>query len=268
MYYSGFTIKRIRSVVGKTYGFTLSTATIYEWIQDYSKLAEQELQNIKPLIYNNSWVAYETVIKIGGRDFWLWIIMDSRTGFIFATHLSPEPTAEDANAALRQATQTVRAALPLHMATNHPSIHEAAHGTTPRPIIIELLDSTNITDSPISQLTSAIEMRAKKARGFRTDGTANAFFKGLTVHFNYFSRFQSLAGATPAKAANARSPFSSWEDVAKLDVRPVSHARSRSERLRARLELEMQLQRAIRQLRSGQPLIREPVDVDIEHPDQ
>ena len=46
---------------------------------------------IKPLKPNvgDTWVADETVIKIGGKKYWLLDIICPKTRFLLATHLSP-----------------------------------------------------------------------------------------------------------------------------------------------------------------------------------
>ena len=85
-------------------------------------------------------------------------------------------------------------------------------------------------------------------RGLHNEKTADELLEGWTVHYNYFRPHGSLRRRTPAHAAGIRTDLQNWEDVARLDVRPISHARSQRERVETRKRFNKRLLGAQRRI--------------------
>ena len=62
-----------------------------------------------------------------------------------------------------------------------------------------------------------------------------------TAIIRYGTPHGSLRRRTPARAAGIDTELRNWEDVARLDVRPISHARSQRERTETRKRFDKRL---------------------------
>ena len=113
--------------------------------------------------------------------------------------------------------------------------------------------SGSVTGSPnnnlIERLNGTIRERTKVMRGLHTEETAAELLEGWTVHYNYFRPHGSLRRRTPARAADIDTDLHNWEDVARLDVRPISHARSQRERAETRKRFNKRLLSTQRRMR-------------------
>ena len=89
-YYAGKSYKQIAETMAKEYGIPEpSKATIYEWVRDYSEKAVDQMKGQK-VVTGDEWVADEMAVDVGGEKVWLWNVMDGKTQYILACHLSKE----------------------------------------------------------------------------------------------------------------------------------------------------------------------------------
>lgn len=103
MFYDGLSTDDIRRTIDLVHDYAPSTATVYEWIRDYSELANQHFKSAKPQRIGDTWVADETMIKVQGEPHWVWTVMDARTRYILATHVSKGRSIRDAKTVMRKA---------------------------------------------------------------------------------------------------------------------------------------------------------------------
>ncbi len=87
MYYRGMSLNDIRGHSGQEYKNYPSDSAIYKWVIRFSKEAVERAKAFKPVV-GDTWIADETVIKVGGRNIWFWDIMDAKTRFLLASPLS------------------------------------------------------------------------------------------------------------------------------------------------------------------------------------
>jgi len=102
MYYGGMSLNSIRRHLDQQYGYRPSESTLYEWLTRFSKIAIKEAKDYKPNV-GDVWIADETVLKIGGDKIWFWDIIDTKTRFLLASHMSFTRTTKDAESLMRQA---------------------------------------------------------------------------------------------------------------------------------------------------------------------
>ena len=103
-YYTGKSYKQIAEGLKEEYdlGKEPSKATIYEWVRDYTDKAIAQMQDHKART-SGHWVADEMQVDVGGKKMWLWNVMDSKTRYILASHLSRRRDAQAARVVLRKA---------------------------------------------------------------------------------------------------------------------------------------------------------------------
>ncbi len=214
MYYEGMSEAEIRRNLIQQDDNYVSTGSIYNWVNRFTKLAVKEAEKYKPNV-GSVWVADETVIDIDGKNIWLWDIIDTKTRFLIATHLSYTRTTKDAQTLMKQAYERT--------------------GRIPRVIYTDKLrayldgieltfgaDTKHKQGSPfdvehkanyIERFHGTIKSRTKVMRGLHTIESARKFIDGWLVHYNYFRPHMSLNDKTPSQVAGVKFPFRNWKDV-------------------------------------------------------
>ena len=102
MYLGGMPAGSIQGHLYQEYGNYLSESGIYNWVVRFSKEAVDRTKGFKP-IAGDTWIADETVLKVGGRNIWFFDIIDSTSRFLLASCLSTSRTIKEAALLLEQA---------------------------------------------------------------------------------------------------------------------------------------------------------------------
>ena len=218
MYFDGHSYRRTADNMEQYFDRETNTATVYRWVRDLSKKADDVLRPMK-VDTGNVWVADEVSVKVGGKRYWLFNVMDSDTRFLLSAYLSPTRTTRAAATALAMARQrsnnpprqlktdglaSYRDAVPRAFPT-HPVKHVVSQG-------IRAQINNNLSE----RLQGTIRDRDKTLRGLKAQETGQTYVDGLVTHYNYFRPHASLDGKRPAEAAGAELPFKDWEDVAAM----------------------------------------------------
>ncbi len=238
MFYEGNSVEQIRRHMAQIYDVEPSGATIYEWVTDYTNLAKA---NMKPHKANtgDTWVCDEMVLKVGGKKYWNWNVMDGDTRYVLATRISATRTSRDAEMVLKKA-RLAASRRPKFIQSDRLSSYvdgvERAFGAGVHHIPTDGLRAT-VNNNLSERLQGTIRARSKVMRGLKSQKTAQLVLDGWTIHYNHFRPHEALNGKTPGEYAGIEPPFKNWEDVARKDVRLYSQKRvlRESERLRERL---------------------------------
>ncbi len=214
MYYEGMSLMEIRRNLIQQHNDYISDVTAYNWVKRFSKLAIIEAGKYMPKV-GSIWVADETVIELDGKNIWFWDIIDTKTRFLIASHLSYSRTTRDAEALMKQAynytgrtprviyTDKLRAYLDGIELTFGAGTKHKQGG----PFDVEI--NTNL----IERFHGTIKSRTKVMRGLHTLKSATLFLDGWLVHYNFFRPHMSLRDKTPASVAGIRFPFRNWKDI-------------------------------------------------------
>jgi transposase-like protein len=214
MYYEGMSLYEIRRNLIQQSNDYISDVTALNWVRRFSKMAIIEANKYKPEA-GSIWVADETVINLDGKDIWLWDIIDTKTRFLLATHMSYTRTSKDAESLMKQAYERT--------------------GKIPRVIYTDKLraylegiehtfggDTSHMQGSPfnvenntkfIERMHGTIKSRTKVMRGLHTMDSARLYLDGWLVHYNFFRPHMSLKDRTPASVAKIIFPFQNWKQV-------------------------------------------------------
>ena len=85
-----------------------NASTVYRWVQEHSQRAAELVSDFK-VKAGDEWVADEIAVKVGGKQFWLFNVMDADSRFVLSAYLSPERTTRAAATAPRPGQGTRRA---------------------------------------------------------------------------------------------------------------------------------------------------------------
>jgi putative transposase len=214
MFYEGMSLKEIRRNFIQQYNDYISDTTAFNWIRRFTELAVIEASQYTPKV-GSTWVAGETIIDVDGEDAWLWDIIDTKTRFLIATHMSYTRTKTDAHILMEKAynktgmipriiyTDKLRAYLEeIELTFGSGTTHKRGKS-------FDVETNTNI----IKRMQGTIKSRTKVMRGLHTIKSARQYMAGWLVHYNFFRPHMSLKDMTPAQAAGIKFPFRNWKEI-------------------------------------------------------
>ena len=216
MYYRGMSIDEIRGHLDQQYNNCPSSSTIYYWICRFTDEADRKTREYKPNV-GYVWVADETMLDIGGKKVWFWDLIDIKTRFLLASHMSFNRTTQHAQSLVEKAvsragkspkviiTDKLQAYLDgIELALGGQARHVQSKGFDVKP-------NTNI----IERFHGILKSRTKVMRGLKTPESALLFLDGWLAYYNFFRPHESLGNKTPAEKAGLGIPIKNWLDVVK-----------------------------------------------------
>jgi putative transposase len=214
MYFEGMSLKEIRRNFIQQHNDYISDVTVLNWVNRFTDLAVNEAEKYKPDV-GSIWVADETMLDIDGKNIWLWDIIDSKTRFLIATHMSYTRTSNDAEQLMEQAYKRT-GKIPRVIYTDKLRAYlegiERVFGGDTRHKQGTPFDVENNTNK-IERFHSTLKSRTKVMRGLHTVESARKYLDGWLVHYNFFRPHMSLKDSTPARVASIQFPFRNWKDV-------------------------------------------------------
>ncbi len=254
MYYEGMSLNAIRRQFSLMHNYLPSDSTVYEWIDRFRQTAIKEADKQAPNV-GDHWVADETVLKIGGKKYWLIDILDSKTRFFIYSYISKNRSLKDIKYAFEKSYELTKK-YPKTVTTDgwagYPDGIEQAYGAYTKHQKGNPFQTDDTNTNLIERVQGTLKDRTKVLRGLKTKETADEYLKGWLVHYNYFRNHESLNDLTPANAAGAKLPFSNWLGVVKAEqqtLTPFNHptlAESSQNAKPPKLKLSMKTQTPIK----------------------
>ena len=218
-YYTGKSYKQIAEGLKEEYDIPEpSKATIYEWVRDYTDEAKELTADMKAQV-GDEWVADEMAVRVGGWQMWNWNVMDKKTRYILASHLSRTRTQAAANEVMEKAKEA---------AGRDPNTITTDKLKVYRPAITKVFPKTlhiksqglrsEVNNNMSERLQGTYRSREKTLRGLDSMASAQRYLDGWTITYNHMRGHESLNNETPGKRAKANPPFTEWADVVKGDA--------------------------------------------------
>jgi len=195
---------------------------VYSWIDRFSQEAINKVRVYTPKV-GDVWVADETMLKIGGKKYWIWDVIDYKTRFLLATHMSSTRTTQHCKSLMEKAskragkvpkvviTDKLYAYLDgIELAFGGDTQHVQSKGFRTQP-------NTNL----IERFQGTLKGRTKVMRGLKSPATALLILDGWLAHYNFFKPHESLKGKTPAEKAGLQPPFKNWLDIVEQSGVPL-----------------------------------------------
>ena len=215
MFYSGMSYKQIAETMETMYDIPEpSKRTIYSWVKKYTSRALDSMKHHKAKT-GDEWVADEMVVKVGGEKMWNWNVMDAKTRYILASHLSRRRDTAEARKVMRKA-QTNAANTPKVIKTDKLGSYiwgiEDVFGADTKHIQSEGI--TELVNNNLSErLQGTFRQREKTLRGLDSLKSGQLYLDGWVLTYNLFRDHEGIGGRTPGEKAQVGAPFESWEDV-------------------------------------------------------
>lgn len=214
LFYDGLSLADISRHLIATEGIYVDPATVWRWIIKYSKRAERILGEIK-VKTSWRWVIDETVLKVGGRKYWLWDVIEAKTRFLLATHLTVNRSMRSAVAVLAEANaRTI--GTPNYIVSDgmqaYPDAIERVFGADSEHIRAKGL-TAKVNTNIIERFQGTVKERTKVMRGLKTIESAKIISEGFIIHYNFLRPHMTLKGKTPAVVAGLKLPFKTWIEL-------------------------------------------------------
>lgn len=208
LYFTGSSLNDIRRHTEQQYKILPSDSTIYSWVRKYTNVAQEAIKDLKPKV-SDTWIADETVIKISGKNYWLWDIIDSETRFLLATYLSPNRGTTQARKLMELASERA-GKVPSVVITDKLASYidgiELAFGSEAKHIQATPFSGTQL----IERWHGTLKERTKVVWGLKKPETAREFLDGFVFYYNFLRPHESLNDKTPAEVAQIRFPYKNW----------------------------------------------------------
>ena len=218
-FYTGKSYKQIAEGLKEEYDIPEpSKATIYEWVRDYTDEAKELSADMKAQV-GDEWVADEMAVKVGSWQFWNWNVMDKKTRYILASHLSRHRTEKVAIETLEKAKAAAGREPNTITSDKLRSYGPAIKKVFPKTLHIKSQGIRSSLNNNLSErLQGTYRSREKTLRGLDSLETGQRYLDGWTITYNHMRGHEALKNDTPGKRAKADPGFTEWADVVKGDA--------------------------------------------------
>ena len=219
----------------------VSEASTFRWVHRYPK-AIAKLVTDKPET-GDEWVADELFVDVAGKRYYLFNVMDSKTRYLLATHLSPVRTGAAAGAVMRKAREAA-GRLPKTIKTDRLRSYEGAienvFGADVKHVQSDGIRAA-VNNNLAERMQGTFRERDKVLRGLKSREAGQAYLDAWGLNYNYFRPHMRLDNRTPAEAANLALPFRNWQEAVDMvrAANPVRRTTLNASRPRHRLRPRM-----------------------------
>lgn len=224
-YFNGMSTNSISQSFNDLHKININKSTIWRWIIKYSDRVNRFTMTLQPRL-SNVWVADETVIDVGGKHYWYWDIVDTKTRFLIATYFSKTRTTQGAIALFRMAKERSKT-MPTLILTDkmhayNPAFNKVFYTRYADNRVVHLTSNgfgskTNI--NLIERFHSTIKTRTKVMRSLKKPRTAKIILDGFINHYNFLMEHGSLEGRTPAQESGIDGKIQNWGDLIRLSYK-------------------------------------------------
>lgn len=207
MYFSGSSSTRaISQYLLHRKNFKISHVAIYKWIKNFGALFKEISEKYMPKNLNSSdeWHVDETVIKISGKRYYIWTLIDSETRFVLDWFLTSSRQATSAFHLFAKVKDNfgsplsiVSDRLPSYTIPTKIVFNEAKH------IKVQSWFD-DITNNLIESFFKRFKHKYKTCHGFKSETSVQALLQGFFFFYNYIIPHSSLNGETPARVAGVK----------------------------------------------------------------
>lgn len=214
MFYEGLSLNAIRRQLRQMYDIYPSDSTVYKWITKYTKEAINRTKDLKPEV-GNVWLCDETVLKVAGKKVWFYDIIDLKTRFLLASHLSSKRYLGDARIVLTRAAKKAGKKPTVVVTDSLPSYPQAigdVFGCYTRHIKFKGI-TVEPNNNILERFHGTLKSRTKIMRGLKSMESAKLFTDGWLIFYNFMRPHESLHDKTPARYSGIQLKDNHWDDI-------------------------------------------------------
>ncbi len=214
MYYGGMSLDAIQQQFRQDYDLDMSESNYWNWVKRFTNEAMRQSKTFEPNV-GDTWVADETYMKLGKRNVYFWDIIDTKTRFLIATHVSFTRSASDAKQlmaiARNRAGKTPKTIITDKLKAYISGVEDTFGADTKHrqggPFDVE--NSTGM----IERFHKTLEQRTKVFQKYQNIEDIRLLTSGWLVNYNFFKQNEGCGNIPPAQAMGRAVPFKDWNDV-------------------------------------------------------
>ena len=217
MYYGGMSLDAIQQQFKQDYDTEMSESNYWNWVKRFTKEAMKQCQDFKPDV-GDEWVADETYMKLGKKIVYFWDIIDIKTRYLIASHVSFSRGAKEAQQLMKLAEKRA-GKTPKIVRTDklrsYVSGIEDAFGADTKHIQGGPFKFVNSGESTaeIERFHKTLEQRTKVFEKFKDMASIRLLTDGWLINYNFFKQNEGCGNIPPAQAMSKTVPFKDWNDV-------------------------------------------------------
>jgi putative transposase len=212
-YFGGMPLDAVQRHLQQQFGTYYTEMGIYNWVRRFSEEAVDRVKHFQPVV-GNTWIADETVLKVGGKQVWFFDAIDAKTRYLLASRLTETRTTKDAalvlNEAKRKAGKSPKWILTDKMGA-YVNATDLVFGSATKHIQSQPFTDVHSTNI-IERFHGTLKGRTKIIRGFKNMDTARLLTQGWLVHYNFFKEHETLGNIPPAVKMGV-TPIKDWAEV-------------------------------------------------------
>ena len=235
-YYSGMSYKQVAEGLEDAYDVgEPSKHSVHDWVKGYTRMAldfmagkvgpdgtpqtasgKRVRADVGP-----HWVADELFLRVAGQQMYCWNVMDTKSRYVLAVHLSRHRGTNDAIKVMEKALSNA-ASPPKKITTDGlGSYVDAIKAVFPKETehIVSKGIRHEINNNLSERLQGSFRQRTKTQRGLEMLRTGQDYLDGWVLDYNFFKKHESLKGRTPAEyvGVDRLVPWDdSWGDITRM----------------------------------------------------
>ena len=217
MYYGGMSLDAIQQQFRQDYDNDMSESNYWNWVVRFTKEAVKQCKDFTPEV-GDTWVADETYMKLGGKTVYFWDIIDSKTNYLLASHVSFSRGGREAKQLMKLAEQragkTPKVVITDKLGSYLVGIEEAFGADTKHkqggPFKFK---TSGESTAEIERFHRTLEQRTKVFQKYKDIASIKLLTGGWLINYNFFKQNEGCGNIPPAQAASKVVPFKDWNDV-------------------------------------------------------
>lgn len=196
LFYKGLSLRGIRDHLKQIYNVDKSVSTIHRWVLKLTSLLREASQKLKVYV-GDTWLADETIIKINGKEKYLWNILDYKTRFHIVSLVMEYRGAKEAIKVLVEAVRR-SGKIPNELVTDGLKSYDAALKMLNLPVKhirnVSIANKAN-NNNRIERLHGTLKSWIKNKRGLKNH--AEEMIEAYRIYYNYIRPHIGLENASP-----------------------------------------------------------------------
>lgn len=217
MYYGGMSLDAIQQQFRQDYDNDMSESNYWNWVERFTKEAIRQSKDFKPVV-GDTWVADETYMKLGKRTVYFWDIIDSKTNYLLASHVTFRRGGREAKQLMKLAEQragkTPKVVITDKLKSYIVGVEEAFGADTKHkqggPFKFK---TSGESTAEIERFHRTLEQRTKVFQKYQSIDNIRLLTDGWLINYNFFKQNEGCGNIPPAQAMSKVVPFKDWNDV-------------------------------------------------------
>ncbi|MFC1907169.1 transposase [Chloroflexota bacterium] len=217
MYYGGMSLDAIQQQFRQDYDTDMSESNYWNWVVRFTKESIKQCKDFKPEV-GDTWVADETYMKLGEKTVYFWDIIDSKTNYLLASHVTFRRGGREAKQLMKLAEQRAgkipRVVITDKLKSYIVGIEEAFGADTQHRMGGPFKFKTSgESTAEIERFHRTLEQRTRVFQKYNDIDSIKLLTDGWLINYNFFKQNEGCGNIPPAQAASAIVPCKDWNDI-------------------------------------------------------